>query len=214
MAKRPILSWERLSKFRFPEQLLLLLLAALTLSSCSATKQSMTVERVAQGYELENIRLLSFNSFFNTWALNRSMQKIDLNSRKLFEDGTFTYFGRPSLGLFNLKWSFFKVHSDSLLDLFPNYESFYADDLSRFMWSEVVPKDEIDLWNHYRSIQDFQLRAKCPFNSNRPDERYALSGHKVVLTLNWDVRCRELESLKNKSHQASFDLHTGETIGL
>lgn len=213
MAKRPALSFDCLCEFRFSKQLLFLLVT-LTLSSCSATKQSMTVEGVAQGHNLENIELLSFNSFFNTWMLNRSMQKIDLNSRKLFEDGTFTYFGKPTLGFSSLKWSFFKVHSDTLSELFPNYESFYADDLSRFLWNEVVPKDEIELWSHYRTIQDFQFRAKCPFNSNRPDERHALSDHKVMLTLIWNISCKELESLKNKSHRASFNLITGEMTGL
>ena len=213
MAKPPTLLFERLCEIRLSKQLLLLM-AALTFSSCSATKQSLTVERVAQGHDLENIGLLSFNSFFNTWMLNRSMQKVDLNSRKVFKDRTFTYFGKPTLGFSSLKWSFFKVHSDTLSDFFPNYESFYADDLSRFLWNEVVPKDEIDLWSHYRTIQDFQFRAKCPFNSNRPNERYALSGLKVILTLTWDISCKELESLKNKSHQASFDLLTGETTGL
>ncbi len=103
------------------------------LTSCKATKQTTTYEKVNSGQDLEKVALISFDNFFNQWVFNRKIQKVDLNIRELNKDNQFTYFGKPRLGLTRIKWTFFKVHTDTLTERFPNYKDFYGTELRDYL---------------------------------------------------------------------------------
>lgn len=178
------------------------------LTSCKATDQATTYEKVISGKNLDNVTLISFDSFFNQWVFNRKIQKVDLNIRELNRDNQFTYFGKPRLGLTQTKWTFFKIYSDTLTERFPNYKDFFGDELRDYLWNKVIPKEDVDLWNYYRTTQQNEIKPKCSYKKNKPINKYALVDNKVVLTMTWEIECEELEGLKNKSYKASYNLLT------
>jgi hypothetical protein len=178
------------------------------LTSCKATRDVTTFEKVNNGQDLENVTLISFDNFFKHWVYNRKIQKIDLNVRELNKDNLFTYFGKPKLGLTRTKWTFFKVHSDTLTERFPNYKEFYGSELRDYLWTEVIPQDEVELWNNNRMPQQNKLKANCPYKKNKPIHNYSLIDKTVILTMKWEIECGELEGLKNKTYKASYDLLT------
>jgi hypothetical protein len=178
------------------------------LTSCKATKQATTYEKVTSGHDLEEVTLISFDSFFNQWVGNRRIQKVDLNLRELYEDNQFTYFGKPGLGLTRTKWTLFKVHSDTLSERFPNYTDFYGDELRDYLWTEVIPNEDIELWNSNRNTQQNKMKPNCPYKKNKPVTSFSLIDHTVILTMNWDIECEELGILKNKTNKASYKLLT------
>lgn len=178
------------------------------LTSCKATKQTATYEKINSGQNLDKVALISLDSFFNQWVFNRKIQKVDLNIRELNKDNQFTYFGKPRLGLTQTKWTFFKVYSDTLTKQFPNYKDFFGDELRNYLWTKVIPKEDIDLWNYNRTTQQNTMKAKCPYKKNKPIHKYTLIDHKVILTMTWEIECEELERLKSKKYMASYNLLT------
>ncbi|MBS2101281.1 hypothetical protein [Carboxylicivirga linearis] len=184
----------------------IILIILIVLSSCRTSKTVTSYEKVKNGKDLDNVSLISLNDFANLWCYNRRIQKIDLNTREIYKDNQFTYFGNPKLGATKLKWTFFKVCTDTLVERFPNYEEFYGSELYDFMWSEVIPKEDIELWNYNRTIHQNELRPNCPNKKNRAIHKYTLSDTKVILTMTWEIECEELKTLKNKLYKASYDL--------
>jgi hypothetical protein len=178
------------------------------LISCKATKQTMTYEKINSGQDLDKVTLISFDSFFNQWVFNKKIQKIDLNTQELNKDNLFTYFGKPRLGLIKTKWTFFKIYSDTLTERFPGYNDFYSAELSDYLWTKVVPKEEIDLWNYNRTTQQNKIKPNCSYKKNKPINNYTLIDNKVILTMMWEIECEELEQLKNIKYKASYNLLT------
>lgn len=178
------------------------------LISCKATKQTTTYEKVTSGHDLEEVTLISFDSFFNQWVGNRRIQKVDLNIRELHKDNRFTYFGKPGLGLTRTKWTLFKVHSDTLSERFPNYKDFYGDELRDYLWTEVIPNEDIELWNSNRTTQQNKMKPNCPYKKNKPVTNFSLIDKTVILTMTWDIACEELGILKNKTYKTSYNLLT------
>lgn len=180
------------------------------LTSCKATKQDTTYEKISKGQDLEKVNLISFDTFFKLWVSNKKVQKVDLNTQEIYTDNQFTYFGKPRLGLTRLKWTFFKIQTDTLTDNFPNHDEFYGSELSDYLWTKVIPKEDKELWNYNRTPQQNRMKANCANKKNKPIHNFSLSNNIVILKMTWDVECVELERLKNKTYKATYDLHTKE----
>lgn len=174
--------------------------------ACNTSKQVASLKSITNGQNLEKVPAVSYRDFISVWAFNNRMQKIDLNTRKIYEDNEYTYFGKPNLGATKLKWTFFKISSDSINKRLPNYEEFYGSDLMDFLWSEVLPKEDIELWNTNRTPPENRIKANCRNKNNRPIHKYTLLGTKVILTMTWHIECEELRVLRDKSYKASYDL--------
>ena len=187
---------------------LIFIIFALVLTSCKTTKQTTNLNNIKSGQDLHNVELISFDNFFNQWVYNSRIQKIDLNIRELNKDNQFTYFGKPRLGLTQIKWTFFKVYSDTLIDRFSNYKDFYGAELRDYLWTKVIPQEDINLWNYNRTTQQNRMKPNCPYKKNKPVQEYKLINNKVILTMTWEVECLELEQLKNKKYMASYNLLT------
>lgn len=185
-----------------------ILIFAIVFLGCNTTKQVTSLENITSGQDLEKVPTVSYSDLIAVWAFNKRMQKIDLNTRKLYEDNKFTYFGKPKLGVTKLKWTFFKTSSDSINQRLPNYEEFYGSDLKDFLWREVIPREDIELWNKNRTPEENKIKANCRNKNNRPKHKYTLSGTKVNLTMTWQIECEELKVLRDKSYKASYDLLT------
>ena len=181
---------------------------AVVLTSCKTTKQTTNLNNIKSGQDLHNVELISFDNFFNQWVYNSRIQKIDLNIREIYKDNQFTYFGKPRLGLTKIKLTFFKVYSDTLIARFPNYKDFYGAELNDYLWTRVIPQEDINLWNYNRTTQQNRMKPTCPYKKNKPVQEYKLINNKVILTMTWDVECLELEQLKNKKYIASYNLLT------
>ena len=180
------------------------------LTACQTTKQAISYEKVTNGKDLEKIYSISVDSFLNQWVHNRKIQKVDLNVKELNKDNQYTYFGKPKLGLTKTKRTFFKVQTDTLTEHFPDYKNFYGEELIQFLWKKVIPKEDVDLWNSSRTIQQNEIKSKCPYRKNKPINHYSLIDKKVIYTMSWDIECEELEKLKNKLYKASYNLLTKE----
>ena len=187
---------------------LIFVIFVLVLTSCNTTKQTTNFEKINSGQDLDNVELISFDNFFNQWVFNRRIQKIDLNIRELNKDNQFTYFGKPRLGLTKIKWVFFKVYSDTLTERFPNYKDFYGTELSEYLWTKIIPQEDINLWNYNRTTQQNKIKPSCPYRKNKPVNEYKLINNKVILTMTWEIECLELEQIKNKKYIASYNLLT------
>lgn len=187
---------------------LIFVILALVITSCKTTKQTTNLKKINSGQNLDKVELISFDNFFNQWVFNRRIQKIDLNIRELNKDNQFTYFGKPRLGLTQLKWSFFKVYSDTLTERFPDYKDFYGAELRNYLWTKVIPPEDIHLWDYHRSTQVNRKKPNCPYKKNKPVENYKIINNQVILTMTWEIECLELEQLKNKKYIASYNMLT------
>jgi hypothetical protein len=179
------------------------------LASCKSTKDIATYEKVKNGEDLEKITLISFDEFFNQWVFNKKIQKIDLNIQELNTDEIFSYFGKPK-GLTYTKWALFKVHKDTIAELFPNYKDFYGTELKEYLWNKIIPKEDIELWNYSVTTQPNRIKSDCSYKKNKPIYKFSLINKKVFLTMTWDIECKELDKLKNKTYIASYNLLTKE----
>jgi hypothetical protein len=178
------------------------------LTSCKATKPTVTFEKVSNGQDLEKVTLISFDNFFNQWVFNKKRQKVDQNIREIKTDNQFTYFGKPRLGITQVSWTFFKVYTDTLTERFPNYKDFYGEELRDYLWTESIPKEDVELWNFNRTTQQNKMKPNCPYKKNKPIQTYTLIDKTVILTMTWEIKCDELEKLKNKTYKAKFNLLT------
>lgn len=185
---------------------ILLLLTIPLFISCITENQTSKYEKVIDGKDLEKVPLISFDAFFNQWVLNKKIQKVNLETRELNKDDKFTYFGKPSLELIGTKWLLYKVYNDTIEMNFPNYKEFYGSDLESFLWKEVVPKEDLELWNLNMYLQENNMSPKCDFKKNKPIYNYSLNDKKVILKMTLEIECEELEKLKNKTYIASYDL--------
>ncbi len=182
------------------------------LASCNSTRQA-AYENIKSGQDLDKVNLISFDSFFNQWVFNRKVQKIDLNIREIYKDNQFIYFAKPIQVIPKEKWTFFKVYSDTLTERFPNYKDFYGSELREYLWTKVVPKEDFDLYRNNRTARDGKMFPNCPNRKNKPNSKYSLLDHRVILTVTWEVDCEDLEHLKNKIFKASYNLLTGQYSG-
>lgn len=189
---------------------LTILFILFVLTSCTSIRQTVTYEKVTNGIDLEKIDLISFDSFFNQWVHNRRIQKIDLNIKELNKDNQFTYFGKPKHGLTKINWTYFKIHTDTLTLRLPNYNEFYGTELSDYLWTNVIPKEDIELWNKNREIQRNRMKPNCPFKKNKPVQNFSLTGNKVRIIMTWEIECSELGSLKSRTYIAYYNLLTKE----
>ena len=178
---------------------LILISILFLLSSCKATKQIVTFEKVSNGQDLEKVTLISFDNFFNQWVFNKRIQKIDLNIREIYTDSLFTYFGKPRPGITQVSWTFFKVNTDTITERFPNYKDFYGIELKDFLWTESIPEEDVELWNYNRTTQQNKMKPNCPYKKNKPIQTYSLIDKTVILTMTWEIKCDELEKLDRKS---------------
>ena len=154
----------------------------------------------------EKAVLKNFDSFFKLWVNNKRIQKIDLNSHELFKDSLFTYFRQSQPKLFSNKPTYYKVYTDSLDSLMPNYRDFYGSDLSSFIWNEVIPKADVILWQSYTTSSPNHTRPKCPRRRNSYKQTYSLIDRKVVLSIKWEIDCDNLNILKDKEYKAYYNL--------
>ncbi|MBV7441658.1 hypothetical protein KRX57_09515 [Weeksellaceae bacterium TAE3-ERU29] len=192
------------------KKLLPLLLLITLLSSCCKTKEIVTKQDIYNRQKLEQIKEISVNSFFNQWLRNKRISKIDINIKKLTEDKNFTYFLKPEVKFYKIKERFFKVNTDSLIQYFPNYSEFYSDDLYHYLNEKIIPKEEWQLW-HKVGMKKLEIGDTiCPSNKRNIITDYTLKDKKVFITFIWDVKCKTLETLKNKTYRASYNLITKE----
>ena len=178
------------------------------LTSCKATKPTVPFEKVSNGQDLEKVTLISFDNFFNQWVFNKKKQKIEQNIREIKTDNQFTYFGKPRPGISQVSWTFFKVYTDTLTERFPNYQDFYGEELRDYLWTESIPEEDVELWNYNRTTQQNKIKPNCPYKKNKPIQTYSLIDKTVILTMTWDIKCDELEILKNKTYNATYNLLT------
>ena len=174
----------------------------LTLGLTACVSSQASYQNISHGKDLEQVSLISFDRFFKQWVFNKKIQKIDLNIREINKDSLFTYFAKPKPGVLKPTWTFFKVYSDTLKQKFPNYQDFYGIDLKDYVWRELIPKADQDLWWTAKRL------LKCQHQTNKPIDEYSLIDHKVILTTTWKIDCSELEPLKNKKYTASYNLLT------
>jgi hypothetical protein len=186
------------------------ILLIIILASCNSSKQALTYENIESGQDLDKVTLISFEDFFNRWLQNREVQKVDVNIREINKDDQFTYFGKPSFGLSELNWTFFKVYSDTLTERFPNYKDFYSENLRLYIWNNVAPKEDLELYRKNRVVQDGKMAANCPSRKNGPINDFTLKDQNVFLTITWEVDWEEMERLKNTKYSASYNLLTKE----
>src|SRR5690554_4008910 len=186
-----------------------IIIVLIILTSCKTSNRTTTYDKVKSGQDLEKINSISIDKFLNQWVSNKEIQKVDLNVRELNKDDQFTYFGKPSL-LKSSKWTFFKVHTDTLTEYFPNYKDFSAPELRHHLWNEVIPKEEIELWNYNTTTQKDETVPNCCRKKNRPVFSYSLINKTVELTMTWEIDCEELNKLKNQKYTARYNLQTGQ----
>ncbi len=168
----------------------------------------MTFNTVKIGQGINKISLKPFDNFFLQWVNQRRFPKIDINTHELYSDSLFTYFGKYTIGFFKSTPTFFKVYTDTLSAQFPNYNDFYGQELENFLWKEVIPKEDRDLFNDNINIKQGQAKANCPVRKNRTKFNYSLAEKKVILTMTWDIECSELAKLKEKKYKATYNLTT------
>ena len=189
---------------------LIFFLTLFFLISCKTSEKQTKYKKVVEGSNLSKIPLISFDKFFRIWISNKKIEKIDLKTKELNKDSQFTYFGKPSIGLTQLKWTYFKVYSDTIAMKFPNYKEFYGSDLRDFLWYKVVPKEDIEFWNFNILSENSKLSSKCPYKNNKSIFNYSLKNKEIIVKMNWEIKCTALEKLKNKTYKASYNLETKE----
>ncbi|WP_036095383.1 hypothetical protein [Leptospira weilii] len=177
----------------------MILSTILTFSFC--LKSQMTFETIQQGKNLEKVPLISPEEFFQLWIKNQRKLKFQTNVTSLFKNSEYVYFGKNDLLGYSWKTRFFKVSSDLLKKEFPNYESFFAEDLERYYWNHRVSKEDRDLWIDTKN----QDRKKCG-----PEFFYSLSNQRVVLEIRWEVNpsCPKLTIFHGKNDRIRYDCRT------
>ncbi|EMJ93667.1 hypothetical protein [Leptospira alstonii] len=179
----------------------LALLTIFTFSFCCGSE--MTFETVQQGKDLKKISQITLEEFFQIWIRNQRKVKIQTNVRILFEDSEYSYFGKTNMFGYIPKSRFFKVEANLLKKKFPNYESFFAEDLERYYWDHIVSKEDRDLWIHTEN----KTRQACG-----PEYSYSLSDQKVTLQVYWkvDSSCPTLSIFQEKVDRIHYDLNNGK----
>lgn len=173
------------------------------LSFAFCFKSQMTFETVQQGKNLEKIPLISLEDFLQLWVKNQRKLKFKTNVTLLFKDSEYVYFGKNDILGYSWKSSFFKVSSDLLKKEFPNYESFFAEDLFKYYWDHVVSEKDARLY----SSMDGNDRKKCG-----PESIFLLSDQKVALQLRWkvDSSCPKLSVFRGRVDRIYYDLNGGK----
>lgn len=185
-----------------------LIFAIYLLTSCKATCPTMTFNTVKSGQDLNKIPLNSFDNFFRQRTHERRIPKIDVNVHELYRDSTFTYFGKYNIGVISSTPTFFKIYNDTLFTQFLNYNDFYGQELENFLWWDVIPNEDRDLFNNNIAIQQGQTKPSCLVSKNKSKNNYLLADKKVILTMTWEIECDELAKLKDKKYQAIYNLTT------
>ncbi|EKO50954.1 MULTISPECIES: hypothetical protein [Leptospira] len=166
-------------------------------------KPQMTFESVQKGKDLEKISEISIDEFFQLWSQNRRKLKFQTNVRSLFEDLEYTYFGKTDIYGYTWKNRFFKIKKNLLQIEFPNYQTFFAEDLEKYYFDHLrSKKDLIDL--DRLENQDWK---EC-----RPNYSYSLLRQKVTLQIRWkvDSSCPKLSVFQGRIDKIHYDLNSGK----
>ncbi|WP_036025253.1 hypothetical protein [Leptospira noguchii] len=162
-----------------------------------------TFETIQKGKNLEKVPIISMKDFFQLWVKNQRKLKFKTNVTALFKDSEYVYFGKNDISGYSWKSRFFKLSVDLLKKEFPNYESFFAEDLEQYYWDQMVSKEDRDLWVY----EENQTRQKCGF-----EYFYFLSNQKVMLQVHWkiDSSCPKLSVFQGRIDKIHYDLNSGK----
>ncbi|EMO85622.1 hypothetical protein [Leptospira santarosai] len=162
-----------------------------------------TFESVQKGKGLEKISEISLDEFFRLWIRNRRKLKFQTNVSSLFEDEDYTYFGKTDISEYTWKNRFFKIKKDLLQTEFPNYPTFFAEDLERYYFEHLQSKED----SIYLDRLENEDWKECG-----PDYSYSLIRRKVILQVFWKVNstCPKLSNFQGKKYKVRFDLETGK----
>ncbi|EMJ55205.1 putative lipoprotein [Leptospira interrogans serovar Valbuzzi str. Duyster] len=162
-----------------------------------------TFETIQQGKNLEKVPIISMKDFFQLWIKNQRKLKFKTNVTVLLKDSEYVYFGKNDISGYSWKSRFFKLSVDLLKKEFPNYESFFAEDLERYYWNHMVSKENRDLWTYAEN----KTRQEC-----KPEYFYSLSNQKVTLQVHWkvDSSCPKLSVFQERTDRIYYDLNSGK----
>lgn len=151
-----------------------------------------TFESVQKGKGLEKISEISLDEFFRLWIRNRRKLKFQTNVSSLFEDEDYTYFGKTDIYEYTWKNRFFKIKKDLLQTEFPNYPTFFAEDLERYYFEHLQSKED----SIYLDRLENEDWKECG-----PDYSYSLIRRKVILQVFWKVNstCPKLSNFQGKN---------------
>ncbi|EMN45507.1 hypothetical protein LEP1GSC086_3742 [Leptospira weilii str. LNT 1234] len=160
-------------------------------------KPQMTFESVQKGKDLEKISEISFDEFFQLWLKNRRKLK------PLFEDVEYAYFGKTDIYKYTWNTRFFKINKNLLQTEFPNYQTFFAEDL------------EIYYFDHLRSKKgfiDLDRLENQDWKECGPDYSYSLIHQKVAFQIRWkvDLSCSKLSIFQGRIDNVYYDLNSGK----
>ena len=69
----------------------------LLITTIFTIQTTMTFDTVKKGHDLDKIEAISFEKFFHFWVQNHKTPKLDINTRELYRDPTFTYFRKNKI---------------------------------------------------------------------------------------------------------------------
>ncbi|EMI70828.1 hypothetical protein [Leptospira noguchii] len=166
-------------------------------------KPQMTFESVQKGKDLEKISEISIDEFFQLWIRNRKKLKFQTNVRSLFEDVEYVYFGKTDIYGYTWKNRFFKIKKDLLQTEFPNYQTFFAEDLEKYYFTHVLSKNDSDYLNGLESKD----QKECG-----PEYTYSIIHQKVMLQVHWkiDSSCPKLSVFQGRIDKIHYDLNSGK----
>lgn len=149
----------------------------------------------------------------NLWNFSRWIfSTLDLKSKKIkiSDECKFSIWGRglhlfwkTDISEYTWKNRFFKIKKDLLQTEFPNYQTFFAEDLERYYFEHLQSKED----SIYLDRLENEGWKECG-----PDYSYSLIRRKVILQVFWKVNstCPKLSNFQGKKYKVRFDLETGK----
>ena len=165
------------------------------LISCSPGKKIVNFDKVKQGKELEYAYDYSPEKIMDLWLQNVPHES-KYNLKKLYEDTTYTYFGRYFFDkkTKKKKSKLFRVVTDSLNAHFPQLTEIKGWEIRKQFYKEIVPAQDKKKWKN----------LKC--NSSSSSQQYfyrTVSPEKTEIKLIWTVRCGT-STIFNKEYNAVY----------
>jgi hypothetical protein len=165
------------------------------LVSCSTSNKVVDFEKVKTGKQLNLAFDYSPEKIMDLW-LENVQRNSPYNLKKLYEDTTFTYFGRYFFDRKTKKKKpkLFRVGTDSLLAHFPNYSDIKGWEIRNQFYKEIVPESEKSKWKN----------LKCNTSSSSQKYYYrTTSPDAVEIKMFWTVRCGK-SIIFNKEYKATY----------